>query len=76
MADDGKRTTGDELKDALEQLKKAADKVADKILGSEVTQHLRGAAQHVVRAARTSLDELDRKMGEKRAKDDAGTKAP
>ena len=65
MADEGRKGT-DELKDALEQLRRAADKVAERVMGSEVTGHLRQAAQHVVRAARSALDQVDRSLGEKK----------
>jgi hypothetical protein len=75
MADE--RRGADELKDALEQLKKAADRVTDKILGSEVTGHLRAAAQHVVRAARSALDQVDKKMDERgKAADESKPKSP
>ncbi len=73
------RKTSDELKDALDQLKQATDKVADKILGGDIAQHLRAAAQHVVRAARSALDQVDKKMDERageKAKSDATNQAP
>ncbi len=70
------RKTSDELKDALDQLKQATDKVADKILGGDVAQHLRAAAQHVVRAAKGALDQVDRKLDEKAKKTAPGDQAP
>lgn len=58
----------DEIRQSLDNLRKAADAVADKILGTDVTGHLREAARHGLRAAKAALDkaehELDRRKGD------------
>ena len=52
----------DEIKNALENLRKAADAVSDRILGKEVTGHLREAAKSGIRAAKAALDEAEKRM--------------
>lgn len=55
----------DDLKSSLESLRKAADAVADRVLGREVTGHLRDATRSGILAAKAALDHaeqcLDRK---------------
>ncbi len=61
----------DELKSALESLRKAADAVADRVLGTEVTGHLRDATRSGLRAAKASLDKVERKLDRDCASDSA-----
>ena len=52
----------DELKNALDNLRKAADAVSDRVLGKEVTGHLREAAKSGIRAAKAVLDEAEKRV--------------
>lgn len=52
----------DEIKQSLDNLCKAADAVADKILGTDVTGHLREAARHGLRAAKAALDHAEQQL--------------
>lgn len=58
-------TPGDELKQSLDNLRKAADTVADKILGNEIAGHLREAAKHGLRAAKAAIDEAEKRLDRK-----------
>lgn len=55
-------TTHDELKNALDNLRKAADAVSDRILGKEVVGHLREATKSGIRAAKAVLDEAEKRI--------------
>ena len=57
----------DEIKQSLDNLKKAADAVADKILGTDVTGHLREAARHGLRAAKAALDRAEQELDKRKA---------
>ena len=59
-------STSDEIKHSLDNLKKAADAVADKILGTEVTGHLREAARHGLRAAKAALDKAEHELDKRK----------
>ena len=59
-------STSDEIKHSLDNLKKAADAVADKILGTEVTGHLREAARHGLRAAKAALDKAEQDLDKRK----------
>jgi len=61
----------DELKNALDNLRKAADAVSDRVLGKEVTGHLREAAKSGIRAARAVLDEAEQRVDGKGANNGA-----
>lgn len=52
----------DEIKQSLDNLRKAADAVADRILGTDVTGHLREAARHGLRAAKAALDHAEQQL--------------
>jgi len=56
----------DEIKQSLDNLRKAADAVADKILGKDVTGHLREAARHGLRAAKAALDKAEQELDKPR----------
>ena len=56
-----------ELKSALDSLRKAADAVADRVLGTEVTGHLRDATRSGLRAAKASLDKAERNLDRDRS---------
>jgi len=49
----------DDLKNAAEHMRHAAETMAEKVLGEETQGHLREAARHVVQAARSALDQAD-----------------
>jgi hypothetical protein len=55
-------STNDELKNALDNLRKAADAVGDRVLGKDVTGHLRDAARSGIRAAKAALDAAEKRM--------------
>lgn len=52
----------DDLKSALDSLRKASDAVADRVLGKEVTGHLRDATRSGIRAAKASLDRIEQQL--------------
>ncbi len=58
----------DDLKSALHSLRKAADAVADRVLGTEVTGHLRDATRSGLRAAKASLDKAEQCLDRDRSK--------
>jgi hypothetical protein len=55
----------DELKHAHDELKAAAQVVADRILGAETRGHLRQAARHVLKAGLAALDEGEKSCAAK-----------
>jgi len=59
-------STHDEIKQTLDNLKKAADAVADKFLGTDVTGHLREAARHGLRAAKAALDKAEQELDKRK----------
>jgi hypothetical protein len=66
----------DEIKQSLDNLRKAADAVADKILGTDVIGHLREAARHGLRAAKAALDHAERQLDQRKAEHAADTAKP
>jgi hypothetical protein len=52
----------DDLKAALDSLHKASQAVADRVLGTAVTGHLRDAARSGIRAAKAALDEAEQRL--------------
>lgn len=52
----------DDLKASLSSLRKAADAVADRVLGTEVTGHLRDATRSGIRAAKAALDRAEQHL--------------
>ena len=57
----------DEIKQSLDNLKRAADAVADKILGTDVTGQLRDAARLGLRAAKAALDHAEQELDKRKA---------
>ena len=49
----------DDLKKAAEHMRNAAESMSAKMLGEETQSHLREAACHVVKAARSALDHAE-----------------
>jgi hypothetical protein len=57
-------TIHDELKQSAEHLRKAGDALADRVLGTQATGHLRAAARSAIRAARGALDKAEQQLDE------------
>lgn len=54
-------TGTDHLRQAHEELRNAANRVADHLVGADVRNHLRAAARHMLQAGVAALDEADRR---------------
>lgn len=55
-------TPQDEIKQSADELRRAADRFADRLLGSDVNDHLRKAAHHAIQAARSVLDRAEQEL--------------
>lgn len=66
----------DEVKNAIDNLRKAADVLSDRMLGKEVTGHLREAAKSGIRAAKAVLDEAEKQVDGKSCSDKTSTDKP
>ena len=49
----------DDLKNAAEHMRHAAETMSEKVLGEETQAHLREAACHMIKAARSALDHAE-----------------
>ena len=62
MSNDQTCPVRDELHQAGNELKHAADKFTDAIIGEGTRDHLRNAARHVLKAGIAALDKAEKKM--------------
>ncbi len=65
MSNDQTCPVRDELHQAGSELKHAADKFTDAIIGEGTRDHLRNAARHVLKAGIAALDKAEKKMAPK-----------